>query len=74
MLAVVRLLEPHVYKVAKAEVKQLWNTIRCRKNPPKKKKVGGESLSLCSFMNSAMNREFVYLILMGINNLMNYDQ
>lgn len=26
--------------------------------------------SLCSFMNSAANIEFVYLILLGINNFM----
>ena len=68
MLAVVRLFEPHVHKVLKTEIKCLWNKLRCKKGTDNRKKVVSESL--CNFMNSAMNREFVYLILMGINNFM----
>lgn len=39
-----------------------------KKKPQKKLKFGDESL--CSFMNSAANVEFVYLILLGIGNFM----
>lgn len=67
MLALVRLFEPHVFKVVKAEVKYFWNKLCCKKKINKKTHV---SESLCQYMNSAMNRELVYLILMGINNHM----
>ena len=52
---------------------------KCKKNNRKRiseiEKPEYEGNSLCQFMNSAMNIEFVYLILVGINNFMeNFGQ
>ena len=41
-----------------------------KKRPGKIKKDDLSSHTLCQFMNSAMNIEFVYIILIGINNFM----
>ena len=60
-LAFVRLIEPYVWQTFKAEVVRLLNI------ETKKTKVKFEAESLDSFLNSAMNIEFVYLILLGIS-------
>ena len=45
----------------------ILESISCKK---KKKVVNNESL--CTFVNSAMNIEYVYLILVGINNFLSF--
>ena len=72
LLAYIRLVEPFVLRNLKTELKLFWYKITCRKrsNYKKLKKPKFSKESLCSFMNSAMNIEFVYLILIGINNFM----
>lgn len=77
-MAIIRLLEPHVYNNFKKDLKWLLNKIRFKCCRTKKKsnfcftiketKISKESLQ--SFANSIMNVEFVYLILLGINNFM----
>jgi hypothetical protein len=56
-VALTRILEPFVFN-------QLWNMLPCKSCKSKKKKFSDESLH--SFLNSAMNIEFVYVILVGI--------
>ena len=64
MLAVVRFREPYVWTKFTNSFKKLC----CKKKRNKEHLFANESL--CSFINSAMNIEFVYLILIGINNHM----
>jgi hypothetical protein len=59
-MAVARLTEPYVFD----QFKQLFR-VKSKNN-----KFSEESL--CQFVNSVMNIEFVYLILIGINNF--YDR
>ena len=68
MLAVVRFTEPYVYNCFRLELVKLG--ICKRKKSVKKIKKGYEASSLCDFTHSAMNIEFVYLILISINNFM----
>mmetsp|Transcript_29301 Transcript_29301/g.44130 ORF Transcript_29301/g.44130 Transcript_29301/m.44130 type:complete len:111 (+) Transcript_29301:1152-1484(+) len=79
-LAFIRFLEPFVFQEFKADLKRacscIGNTLRCRRHDDEddekkpKKKVKYSNEPLCAFANSAMNIEFVYLILLGINNFM----
>lgn len=59
-LAVIRLAEPYVFQQLRASF--------CKNTKQEKCKFCKEAL--CSFVNSAMNIEFVYIILLGINNFM----
>lgn len=36
----------------------------------KKQRIKFQKEGLCTFLNSAMNIEFVYIILLGVNNFM----
>lgn len=64
LLAMIRLSEPYVWNHFKQDIKYLFN----RESSTSKQKFSSEPL--CAFANSAMNIEFVYLILLGINNFM----
>ena len=78
-LALIRLFEPYVFQTFKKEVRLLVYKARrycsrdrsksCAKKPSEKQ-ASFASASLCSFLNSAMNIELVYLILLGINHFM----
>ena len=59
ILAVIRIAEPYVWKTLKTEIQK---SFKCLKS----KKQKFESESLDSFLNSCMNIEYVYLILVGI--------
>lgn len=56
----------------------IWNFITCKKKSnEEKKKIKKNKFSnepLCSFVNSAFNIEFVYLILLSINTFMSNRQ
>lgn len=78
-LALIRLFEPYVFQTFKKEMGLLaYKARRCcsrdRSNSqvkkPTRKQASFASASLCSFLNSAMNIELVYLILLGINHFM----
>ena len=78
-LALIRLMEPWVWesfvKELKGIVRWILNTFCCQ-NIVKKGKTPYSSFakeSLCSFLNSAMNIELVYLILLGINHFMEQE-
>ena len=62
-LAMTRILEPYVFQVVKKD-------ILCCFYKKKAKKYKYSTQSLNSFLNSAMNIEYVSLILLGINNFM----
>jgi hypothetical protein len=64
------LSEPFVYNHFKQDVKKFFSKFfKNDKNAVvKEEKFSNEPL--CAFANSAMNIEFVYLILLGINNFM----
>ena len=73
MLAVVRFFEPFVYKTFKLEMYKIFGCSCFKKKNRRHKLIKDEdhsSHTLCQFMNSAMNIEFVYIILIGINNFM----
>jgi hypothetical protein len=57
-LAGVRLREPYVFKHFKQDILKMKNNRKFAYEP------------LCAFANSAMNIEFVYIILLGVNNFM----
>ena len=71
-LAAIRLLEPYVMINFKKDISfRRTETISKRIDS---NKVQFSKESLCSFLNSAVNIEFVYLILVGINKFMdNYN-
>jgi hypothetical protein len=77
-LALNRLFEPYVIETFKSSVRSLFKRVKkailcCRKPPPcsrEKSKVNFANESLCSFLNSVMNIELVYLILLGVNQFM----
>jgi hypothetical protein len=62
LVAICRFSEPYVFE----QFKRLFK----RNEACKAKKFSEESL--CNFVNSVMNIEFVYIILIGINNF--YDR
>jgi hypothetical protein len=69
LLTLIRLSEPFVYNrliqdIYKLTRKFCCGTLKERKLKPKKY----ADQPLCAFTNSAMNIEFVYLILLGINS------
>jgi hypothetical protein len=64
LLAMIRLSEPYVWNHFKQDFKYLFS----RESSKKKEKFSSEPL--CAFANSAMNIEFVYLILLGTCNFM----
>lgn len=72
MLAVVRYSEPYVKESFKAEVRKVFRCKQSKKSKSKKIKVKNSFLKdgLDQFTHSAMNIEYVYLILMGINTCM----
>ena len=57
-LALIRFIEPYVLRTFKGENSQINAQRQFSRE------------SLCSFMNSAVNIEFVYIILVGINKFM----
>ena len=65
-IAIIRISEPFVYQEFKAMIQKFF----CCTKKRAEKKLEFSDESLCSFMNSAANIEFVYLILLGINNFM----
>ena len=72
-LALVRLFEPIVYQTFKSDLKILY--LKCVRSKKRKRReiVNKDQFAkegLTQFMNSAMNIEFVYLILIGINTFM----
>ena len=73
-LAFVRFLEPFVLQEFKADMgrffRYIGNLLGMRREAKKRKRVSFANEPLCSFVNSAMNIEFVYLILLSINNFM----
>jgi len=69
-LALVRFLEPFVLQEFIASFWKTLRSLRCQKEKKKRKRVRYSHEPLCAFVNSAMNIEFVYLILLGINNFM----
>ena len=78
MLALVRITEPYFWKHFVYDTKRLLTKIFCvcsRKGKITKERRGKFSDEpLCAFATSAMNIEFVYLILLGVNNFMNNQQ
>jgi hypothetical protein len=77
-LALSRLFEPYVIETFKSSVRSLCRRVKniilcCRKPLPvsrEKSKINFANESLCSFLNSVMNIELVYLTLLGINQFM----
>ena len=69
-LALVRLMEPFVMREFMCKAKKLWSWLTCRKHRFKEFKLKYSEEPLCSFVNSAMNIEYVSVILLGITNLM----
>ena len=75
-LALIRLLEPYVFSIFKYEVRKfkywLRSKICCssRSIKPFKKKGKFSTDSLQTYVNSMMNVEYVYLILVGIRTFM----
>ena len=73
LLALIRLREKYVYQEFVITFKRFF----CFKDLTKRKnlnKVSYEEDSLDSFLNSAMNIEFVYIILQGVvNHMSNID-
>ena len=59
--------EPQILNSIKQDLKYMINFVRCKKNIRIEDPIENESYY--TFLNSAMNIEFVYLILIGINNL-----
>jgi hypothetical protein len=66
-LALIRLYEPYVWQTMKLELNKIKKGKKIKKTKTKFAKE-----SLCSFLNSTCNIEFVYLILLGINNFMDH--
>ena len=66
-LALIRLYEPYVWQTVISETNK---SLKMKKQKKEKAKFADESL--CSFMNSTCNIEFVYLILLGVNNFMDH--
>ena len=60
-LALIRLFEPYVWKTFKTEIQKLLPCLKTKKQQYSKE-------SLDSFLNSCMNIEYVYLILVGISS------
>ena len=67
LLGYVRITEPFVFNCFKNEINRLMKNKKAKR---KNKKKGYDSLSLCQFTHSAMNVEFTYIILVGINKFM----
>lgn len=67
LLAFVRASEPYVLTNIIADLYDVYNFLLCRKNKTLIKRAKFSKESLDSFLNSAMNIEYVYLILLGIN-------
>ena len=72
MLAVVRFSEPYVQQSFKIEIRKVLKCKKPKKKKKKKVKIENSFLKdgLDQFTHSAMNIEYVYLILMGINTCM----
>ena len=67
-MSMIRLLEPYVFQTFTEFVRGVCCFERCKKTKDRKPKVKFSEESLCSFLNSAMNIEFVSLILVGIQS------
>jgi hypothetical protein len=63
-MAIIRITEPYVWSHLKKDLRKV-GCFKTKKDADKKKKYSTESLA--TFINSAMNIEFVYIILLGIN-------
>lgn len=61
-MTITRLSEPYVWTNLKADLSKWFN---CKREKVKRAKYSKESLD--SFLNSAMNIEYVFLVLKGIN-------
>jgi hypothetical protein len=66
----IRLAEPFVWTNLKTDLRKLF---RCKKSE-KQKRAKYSKESLDSFLNSAMNIEYVYLLLLGINFTLSNEQ
>ena len=77
-LALCRITEPFFWKHLIFDLKCVLRKIFCfcisQKRRSSVKKVKFSDEPLCAFATSAMNIEFVYLILLGVNNFMNNQQ
>ena len=77
LVAIIRLIEPHVFSTLRYELKSLCSLQKIeREDKEKEKKRRKKELSneaLCTFVNSAMNVEYVSLILLGINEFMGVE-
>lgn len=71
------MLEPHVFLTFKYELKALFSFHKIekeeREKERKRRKREFSNEALCTFVNSAMNVEYVSLILLGINEFMGID-
>lgn len=67
-MSYIRLQEPYVLQTLKQFLRSLCCFQRCKPKESKKPKVKFGDESLCNFLNSAMNIEFVSLILVGIQS------
>jgi hypothetical protein len=65
LIMLLRICEPFVYKKLKRQLQQLFF-----KDKYKAQKIDYSKDSLNSFLNSALNIEFVSLILQGVTNTM----
>jgi hypothetical protein len=72
LMLILRISEPFIYQNLKTDLDRILNCCKSKKEILKHKKYSSEPL--CAFTNSAMNIEFVYLILVGINNFMEIQQ
>lgn len=71
-LAAIRIWEPYVLKNIKFSFKSETKIEKSKRDYMNRLQFSKESL--CSFMNSVVNIEFVYIILVGINKFMeNYN-
>jgi len=70
ILAFLRLMEPFVMQEFLRNVRKFLHWVACRRVKRKGLTLNYSKEPLCSFVNSAMNVEYVSVILLGITNLM----
>jgi heme exporter protein D len=73
IIAFIRFSEPFVYHQFLSDVYNLRRRLCARSKASKLKPDKFAVQPLCAFTNSAMNIEFVYLILLGINSFMEHQ-
>lgn len=78
LMAIIRISDPFVYKELQYQFSLLINKKKDRSlsnnEKKKKRKVDLSKESLCSFLNSSLNVEYVYLILVGIQKFMGEEE